>query len=132
MGSLPSLESRTWPLSSFSVYSIFTAEPFSTVGLDCAPAGAAASTNSATRVPRKRMAHPPSRYRELPAAKQAYTRPRRGANFGEGRPGTTSASWGRLAQLGQESSVFGGEGGSDAHGAVGAQLVEAGQGGNLV
>src|SRR5262252_9273988 len=66
MGSLPSLESRTWPLSSFSVYSILTDEPFSTGGLDCAPAGAAASsTNSATRVPRKRMVRPPSRGREL-------------------------------------------------------------------
>src|SRR5215472_7352732 len=61
MGSLPSLESRTWPLSSFSVYSILTDEPCSTAGLDWAPAGAAARrTHSATRVPRKRMAHPPS------------------------------------------------------------------------
>src|SRR5215813_8806752 len=83
MGSLPSLESRTWPLSSFSVYSILTDEPFSTAELDWAPAGAAArSTHSATRVPRNRIAHPPSsNRREIRAVEPAYTRPRGGANF---------------------------------------------------
>src|SRR5215470_12994187 len=103
MGSLPSLESRTWPLSSFSVYSILTDEPFSTGGLDCAPAGAAASsTNSATRVPRKRMVRPPSRRVSwLSAAEPAYTRPRRGANFAGDVPAAMRASGGRVAQVGQ-------------------------------
>src|SRR5215471_13866523 len=85
MGSLPSLESRTWP--------------FSTGGLDCAPAGAAASsTNSATRVPRKRMVRPPSRCRELAASGGASLHPpSQRRQLCEGR---AAATRGRLAHLG--------------------------------
>src|SRR5215470_301249 len=102
MGSLPSLESRTWPLSSFSVYSILTDEPFSTGGLDCAPEGAAvSSTNSATRVPRKRIVRPPSRCRELAASGGASLHPpSQRRQLCEGRPAATRASGGRLAHLG--------------------------------
>src|SRR5215468_8968798 len=102
MGSLPSLESRTWPLSSFSVYSILTDEPFSTGGLDCAPAGAAASsTHSATGVPRKRMVRPPSRRRELAISGGASLHPpSQRRQLCQGRFAATRASRGRRAHVG--------------------------------